>query len=173
MNRVSPLFTKDEIKMDSIAVRPVSSSRIQTSETVAPVTNNFRLFNKIPVNRRETHVNRSNSITSKGLRFLNSDKYTTYDTKWSRTVLLCACLNMIMIIIFMIYYFIDMKKDKSNMYVKKELITEDFKKNNSELDSLNLVNTINSYVTGVLGGISILATIGQFYYVYKNNDFRN
>jgi hypothetical protein len=172
MNRISPLFAKDEVKMDSISVRPATASVVPIIQN-NPKTNNFKLFNKIPINRRETHVNRSNSITSKGLRFLQSDSYTTYDTKWSKTVLLCACINMAMFLIFIVFYFIDVKKSKSNLYVKEELITEEFKKNNSELDNLNTVNTINSFITGIVGTISILATAGQFYYVYSRNDFRN
>jgi hypothetical protein len=156
MPKIAPM------NLSNIIVKPASvNSFSDVSLPAPPPRSNVRVLG-LPVNKRETHVNRSDSFQSKLIRFIRADEYKTYDTVWSKILILTGALTGIMTILFIVFV----------MYVSDSLITEEFVKKNSEFNTLNIVSKVNAYVGGCLATVSFAATCAQFYYVYKHNDFR-
>ncbi len=177
MNRVAPIFNRaDTIKMDSIAVRPVTPVASSIPSMKSPrqsFAENFKLFGKIPVNMRKSEVMRRDSLFPKTLRFLNSNEYTTYDTIYSKSVIVLAVINAVLLLTFFIFFAIYYSKHGAvSVYVKKELITDEFKEKNKELDTMNTVSFVNTIIGATIGSLTFLATVLQFRYVFKKNDFR-
>ena len=71
---------------------------------------------------------------------------------------------------FVWYY---MKDGINQVYVLDSVYTEYIKEKNKSLSGLNTVNRINTWVAGGMGIVSLIASLLQFRYVYKHNDFRN
>lgn len=134
---------------------------------------NVKLLGIIPVNKRESHVQRSNSIVSKAIRFIKADEYTTYDTPYSKALIVISILNMIMLAILFIFILINWNKKNSSIYVLDSLNTDEFKEKNKELDTLNIVSKVNQYSSLVIGFATFGCSIAQFYYVFKHNDFKS
>lgn len=175
MARIAPVSnTRDTgVSMQSIAVMPNSASSFNARQPRKSFMEPFKLFGKIPTNMKKAEVMSSNNFLPKFLRFLNADEYTTYDTKYSKTVIILAVMNAILLLTFftfVIYYY--SKHSATNIYVKKELITDEFKEKNKELDSLNDMNLANTILSCIIGGSTFLATILQFFYVFNRNDFK-
>lgn len=173
MSKIYPsTYFNNEKSFTSIAVQPNSMQNSQKTEDVAKPSN-VKLFNIIPVNKRESHVNRSNSFSSKAIRYFKADEYTTYDTKFSKALIMISILNMIMLAILLIFILINVTKKPINMYVLDDLITDDFKEKNKDLNALNIVSKVNQWSSIAIGSATFVCSIAQFYYVYQHNDFKS
>jgi hypothetical protein len=176
MSKIMPVFSSNnESSFTSIAVQPNSlTSQIDSSKMeniIKPA--NVKLFNLIPINKRESHVNRSPSFSSKAIRFIKADEYTTYDTKFSKTLIMTSILTMIMTAILFIFILVNISKKTTSVYVLDDLLTDEFKEKNKELNTLNTVSKVNQISSIVLGSITFVATVAQFFYVYQHNDFKS
>ena len=80
---------------------------------------------------------------------------------------------MIMLAILFIFILINMNKNAYSLYVKGELLTDNFKEKNKDLDTLNIVSKVNQYSSIVIGSVTFFCSVAQFYYVYKHNDFKS
>jgi uncharacterized membrane protein YagU involved in acid resistance len=165
MSKIAPM------NLSNIIVKPTPDNSFSDVglSSLAPPKPNVRVLG-IPVNKRETHVNRSDSFQSKLIRFIRADEYKTYDTVWSKVLIVTGALTGIMTILFIVFVLINY--GATNMYVSDSLLTEEFIEKNSDFNTLNVVSKANAYIGGCLASISFAATCAQFYYVYKHNDFR-
>lgn len=127
----------------------------------------------IPINDRMSRIERSDSFKSKLVRLVNAKEYKTFDTIYSKALIVLAILNLIMIIVFFSFYMLSSAPSTTNLYVKNDLITDEFKEKNKEMDTMNAVNKANTIISGIIGVSSLLASIGQFIYVYRHQDFRS
>lgn len=170
MSKIQPVSSST--KFNSIIVQPASDKYINTkiSEEIKP--SNVKVLG-IPINKRESHIQRSNSNVSKLIRFIKADEYTTYDTKFSKALIIISILNMIMLAILFIFILANMDKKSSSMYVLDSLVTDEFKEKNKELDGLNVVSKVSQYTSVIIGSITLVCSVAQFYYVYKHNDFKS
>jgi len=171
MNKISPSG------FSSIVVRPQSSNSVANSNRTISFKESaqrpvVKLFNKIPINKRETHVNRSDSFQSKLIRFINTDEYKTYDTKYSKTLIVTSVISSVMTLFLSIYVLYYFSKGISQVYILDEIYDSSLRKKNEDIAPLNVVSKVNTYVTGVMGLVSLVASVLQFRYVYKHNDFR-
>lgn len=157
---------------NSVIVKPssVGSLNNKIQETAKP--SNVTIM-KIPINKRMTHVNRSDSNVSKLIRFIKADEYTTYDTGFSKALIITSIINMIMLAILFIFILLNLKKNASSMYVAGDLMTDEFKEKNKELDTLNIVSKVSQYSSIAIGSVTFVCSVAQFYYVYKHNDFKS
>lgn len=174
MNRITPLNNSDNsVNMQSVSVMPASTTSFNSKQPRKSFVETFRLFNKIPTNMKKAEVMQSDNFLPKFFRFLNANEYTTYDTKYSKTVIVLAVMNAVLLLtflVFVLYYY--SQHCATNIYIKKELLTEELKEKNKELDSFNNMNLANTIISGGIGGMTFVLTVLQFLYVFNKNDFR-
>jgi hypothetical protein len=126
-----------------------------------------------PLNDRMSRIERSDSLRSKMVRLVNVKEYKTFDTIYSKALIAFAIINLIMAIVFFSFYMASPTGDSTNLYVKDVLITADFNEKNKDMNTMNTVNKTNNILSGVISVLSFIASIGQFIYVYRHNDFRS
>ena len=129
----------------------------------------------IPVNKRETHVGRSDSFQSKFIRFLRADQYVEYETKWSKLMIACSAITgllaLLMFIIYMYYYFTT-DNGFSSRYILDSSISEEIKEKNKSLNTFNKMSDVVSWMSILVGFVSLVASVKQWKTVFDRNSFR-
>lgn len=160
-------FSSNKSEEDSWATRSPEPSIVQKKPDV-------KVFG-IPLNKRETHVSRSDSMQSKMIRFVRSNRYMNYETKWSKVMIICSVITGLLCVIyfFTTIYYMATVQDYSSIYIKDELLTPDIEEKNKDLDFLNNLSLVNTFISGAVGAVSLGAAVMQFKYTFSHNDFRD
>lgn len=161
---VKPVVTNERSRNDS------SFGSIGLEEIKRP---DAKVFG-IPIKKRETHINRSDSFQSKFIRYARADTYTTYDTKWSRIMIGCSVFSGILAIamfVMVIYYYFSVDS-YSSMYVLDTVMDKDTLEKNKSLNGLNIAGKIISWSGMVIGAVSLIASVCHWKTIFDKNSFR-
>lgn len=153
----------------SVAPRVISVKSINTNPT-----SNIIIKEKIKdlasnitnLGRRETHVDRSDSFISKGIRFLKADEYTYVSTNYDKFLIINTIIVTIIALISFIWVI------SYGTKIKQVYIYTDTSGNNDDLKKINLFSTITFWIKVVLGGAACIASYYQIKTIYKANTFR-
>ncbi len=148
----SPMPSNNTVRRIEVRPRPITLRSDNTS------------LNLIKEIRRK-----ESDSPSKIRRFVESNSYIQYDTKWSRLLIFLTVVKIALAVAFLIFYVRNC--NAVGVYVHKDAITEEFKQKNNQFNELNTFQTVDKYATLLLGGCTVVATGLQFIYMYKRNTF--